>query len=196
MNFNNRNIKLKAKTWIRDSYGLYDYETKNYFSHSLIINTPGKIIRNNNEIIFVPSGTQNKSGNVNEDQNEILATIGEISGEIAINADPAIKEEIDKLWQVVYKGADEGEKKGYQLKVGDVIKLGRIMFRVKQIKLEDKEKKTRPVINDRSMILSENTWVQNSITHSLILKAIKLGKAQCHPYVESALVRIMKKTIP
>jgi hypothetical protein len=142
MNFNNRNIKLKAKTWIKDSYDLYDYETKDYYSHSLVINSPGKIIRSNNDILFINQGVpppQNK--HLNTDNYEILATVKESGGHITINAENVAKTDMEKLWQVVQKGSEDGERRGYQLKIGDIIKLGRIVFKVKQIKLEEKEKK-------------------------------------------------------
>lgn len=53
MNFDNRILSLKTKTWSRDSYGLYDYETKNYFSRTLNIRSPGIIARDGNEVLFL-----------------------------------------------------------------------------------------------------------------------------------------------
>ena len=53
MNFNTHIVKLKTKTWARDSYSLFDYETNNYFSHSFEIQKPGYIMRDGNEIVFV-----------------------------------------------------------------------------------------------------------------------------------------------
>ena len=50
----NFRIKLKSKTWQRDSYGLFDYETTEITKQQLTIDGPGNIIRTNNRISFQP----------------------------------------------------------------------------------------------------------------------------------------------
>ena len=57
MSFESRFLKLKTKTWARDSYGLFDYETKNYFAHNFEIRNPGYLIREGNEILFIDEST-------------------------------------------------------------------------------------------------------------------------------------------
>lgn len=76
MNFDNRILKLKTKTWSRDSYGLFDFETNNYFSHNLNIRSPGLIVRDGNEIHFVPETSKLASKTIgNSNPLEILAVI-------------------------------------------------------------------------------------------------------------------------
>ena len=47
---NHLNIKLKTKTWNRDSYGLYDYETTDVAKIQININKESLIIREGNRI--------------------------------------------------------------------------------------------------------------------------------------------------
>ena len=47
------NIKVKSKTWLRDSYGLFDYETKEIIRNQIVIEKRGFLVRDGNEIKFV-----------------------------------------------------------------------------------------------------------------------------------------------
>lgn len=47
-------INVKAKTWVRDSYGLFDYETKDIIKNHLAIEQSGFLMRQGNEIRFSP----------------------------------------------------------------------------------------------------------------------------------------------
>ena len=46
-------VFLRGVTWMRDSHGLFDYESRSITKKSMKTHTPGKIIRCNNEIEFV-----------------------------------------------------------------------------------------------------------------------------------------------
>ena len=74
MNFDNRSINLKAKTWLRDSYELFDYETPNTVSQDFVINSSGAILRQNNKISFTQYGTSNKNLQI-DNNTENLAII-------------------------------------------------------------------------------------------------------------------------
>lgn len=45
---------LRGVTWIRDSHGLFDYESKSITKKSLKTQSFGKIVRINNDIELVP----------------------------------------------------------------------------------------------------------------------------------------------
>jgi len=49
---NNSSILIKAKTWNRDSHGLYDYENTNVKQSVLGVNSSGIIIRKKNDLKF------------------------------------------------------------------------------------------------------------------------------------------------
>jgi len=85
MSFVNRNIKIRAKTWVRDSYGLYDYETNHLHNQNIIVSRPGKITRSNNEITYVNTTidlTKTDKDNTfdSKDESEVLAHISESPG--------------------------------------------------------------------------------------------------------------------
>ena len=46
-------VFLRGVTWMRDSHGLFDYESRSINKKSLKTQTPGKIIRLNNDIELV-----------------------------------------------------------------------------------------------------------------------------------------------
>lgn len=75
MNFDNRILKLKTKTWSRDSYGLFDFETNNYFAHNIDIRGPGLIYRDNNEIHFMSQTTAASFKPIKNSGVEPLATV-------------------------------------------------------------------------------------------------------------------------
>jgi hypothetical protein len=51
-------IQIKAKTWARDSHGLFDYENHQVKTTSLIINSEGRLIRNKNDVKFTNSNSE------------------------------------------------------------------------------------------------------------------------------------------
>jgi len=60
MTFRNFQLKIQTKTWRRDSYGLFDYETTNYHNQNFVLSRPGKLIRLNDGIIYQNFSDQNK----------------------------------------------------------------------------------------------------------------------------------------
>ncbi len=47
------NIQLKAKTWIKESYGLFDYEATDLIKQNLNLNKDGIIVREGNKIVYI-----------------------------------------------------------------------------------------------------------------------------------------------
>ena len=64
MNF--YNIKVKAKTWIRDSYGLFDYETKDIIRSQIMIEKKGFLTRDGNDIKFIADEDNQNVNDVNK----------------------------------------------------------------------------------------------------------------------------------
>lgn len=50
----NYSVFLRGVTWVRDSHGLFDYESKSITKKSLKTQSFGKIVRINNDIELVP----------------------------------------------------------------------------------------------------------------------------------------------
>ena len=53
-------IKVKTKTWLRDSYGLFDYETKDIVRNQILVDKAGFLARTGNEIRFVNNENNEK----------------------------------------------------------------------------------------------------------------------------------------
>jgi len=85
MSFGAYKLKVSAKTWKRDSYGLFDYENSNVNSQDLSIIYSGKLVRANHQLSFVnyvqQSQKANREGNENSPSEiENLVNIQEMRG--------------------------------------------------------------------------------------------------------------------
>lgn len=54
LNFEYR-VFLRGVTWMRDSHGLFDYESRSITKRSMKTHTPGRLIRLNNDIDIISS---------------------------------------------------------------------------------------------------------------------------------------------
>lgn len=72
-------IKVKTKTWLRDSYGLFDYETNDLIRNHITIDKKGYLTREGNEIKFLE---ENKD-NMNEHKK--IISFSEENGFFSIN---------------------------------------------------------------------------------------------------------------
>lgn len=126
-------VDLDVFVWPRDSYGLFDYESSKVYRKSLVIGTSCTLLRKDNEVFS--SGSRPK-----EDLNESkkLFKIQKLeNGHYIIN--PIVyqpdkrpdRSKFEKLWLAV-KGFSNSTK-GYRLCEGDVIRLGRMKFRIKEM---------------------------------------------------------------
>eukprot|EP01016_Furgasonia_blochmanni_P032622 TRINITY_DN3363_c0_g2_i1.p1 TRINITY_DN3363_c0_g2~~TRINITY_DN3363_c0_g2_i1.p1 ORF type:complete len:410 (-),score=67.99 TRINITY_DN3363_c0_g2_i1:132-1361(-) len=124
-------VKVKTKTWEKDSYGLFDYETKtNINKNEFTVRNTGKIIRKSNLVQYIPLFEELiEPGETHQN----LALIDEDGGELQLKD---AEETVDqKLWLVVKHKMKE-DKHGYRLQEGDIIKLGRVIFKIKNVKIE------------------------------------------------------------
>lgn len=138
--FSKYHLQIKSKTWNKDSYGLYDYETRNHHTQSLLITRPSRIFRSQNEIshhntpLTFDSLARKNTGVVLElDSPKSLASISDGPNGIQINPDLRGDEiSSESFWHVLDR---DDSTNGYILKANDVIKLGRVLFKINQIKL-------------------------------------------------------------
>ena len=145
MSFGSYDLKIKSRTWARDSYGLYDYENNHYTTQTFQVSRPGRIARINNDLSYLNFNmSTNQFDSVDtvnsQDYSNIIAHCFESRGTSVscfFNFPDGIKissyssSDLEgKFWRVVEKGDDT---KGSLLKVNDVIKFGRIMFKIRQV---------------------------------------------------------------
>ena len=126
-------VDINVLTWPRDSYGLFDYESSKVHKSSINTTTTSVVLRKDNEIIFQSQSSLEEP----EDASKLLKIQKLENGHYAVFPMPLLcdphpnKEKYEKLWLAV-RGFSSSPK-GYRLCEGDVIRLGRIKFRVKQI---------------------------------------------------------------
>ena len=134
-------VELKAVTWSKDSHGLFDYENNQYEMKKFQISNEVKIYRINNDVI----PTTKTEVPVHENhKTEFLLSISQDAvarDKFYINADqnplvPLNESNPDAANPNIFlivrslKAVDGKNQRGYAVNPGDVIKLGRIEYRV------------------------------------------------------------------
>lgn len=138
----NLRVELKAVTWGKDSHGLFDYEYSQYIMKRFQINDGVKIFRLNDDVQAMQNYQGNDYLNDPSQNTEFLLSIKKTRGGSAIEKyvidvntqqNHALKKHNIYLIVRSLKGVDGRNQRGYELSTGDVIKLGRIEYRVAEI---------------------------------------------------------------
>jgi len=143
------NLFVRSSTWTRESHGLFDYEGKNLLKKVMKTSIPGKIIRIGHDVHIVKdNNSQEINGRIPTSNNLMtekeLAQITLNDGDYWIQAckkkpkpvsETENKTVDDGIWMVIRSGKTTNSTKGYKFEEGDLIKLGRVKFRVKEIQI-------------------------------------------------------------
>lgn len=124
---------------MRDSHGLFDYESRNISKKNYKTKYTGKIIRQQNQIDFIsPNHRIEDLPGYNKEEFSTMAQImQDPNGFYIDHGDHSVDEEsIDRLWLVVRSLKNPEGKFDYKIKKFDTIKLGRVRFRVKDFRCE------------------------------------------------------------
>ena len=127
---------MRCVTWTRDSHGLFDYESKNIAKKNIKTQTGGKIIRIGDEVQLVsksyvmgPNSKPMISLNKNHSIKGNFTIINEtITPELVDENDSDVNQ---KMFVVVRNTKSTSNNQDYQLSLGDIVKLGRIKFKIK-----------------------------------------------------------------
>lgn len=126
-------IELKSITWSKDSHGLFDYENQNIFTSKFQLKSNSTIYRSGNEVITV---LKNKGNN---EKNTFLTEISmnKIDNKNTFFVKPNCYS-MEEIFYIVrtFKNS-EGQAKGYMIKPGDIIKLGRNEYNILECKYEN-----------------------------------------------------------
>ena len=112
-------LQLKCKTWNRESHSLFDYNSNQVTEQNLITNASGGLVRKGNDLYLTPENSTPGIG--------LLVNIYESDGDFII---APVKQE--KLGLVLNKTNFKGSR-GYKLSEGDMVRLGKIKFKVQSI---------------------------------------------------------------
>jgi len=121
-------------TWSKDSHGLFDYESDHLFTGKFKITGQGQFYRNNNDIYL----TEENTVSVNSEKDK-LAYLFDVHQDLlqteryflSINNSLNTKNGAGLVVRGLKK---DGQASGYELKVGDCVKVGRLKLMVKEIR--------------------------------------------------------------
>lgn len=135
-------VFFRAVSWLRDSHGLFDYESRNIIKMSLKTQSQGQIIRNDDQIDFaklehIIDPTQGNNGKslclLKKDAD------GYYLDHSRVLLDDEEEESVDRLWLVARSLKNENGKYDYKIQKFDAIKLGRVRFRVKDFRCDQQQ---------------------------------------------------------
>lgn len=149
---------MKCKTWTRDSYGLFDYETSDYKNSYAYIAENQILIRDKNEVKVLPFDSLfpldvniQELGRIIFDTDNNYSKVY-ISSEVGCNLkvnNKTMQDLQDKIWHVIKASNISTNNDNnisnknnlfvsnyhYTLKKNDIIKLGRIKYLVKDLNI-------------------------------------------------------------
>jgi hypothetical protein len=123
---------VKTTTWTRDSHGLFDFDAKYTMESVIRCSEAGHICRVSDRCTLQPE--------LSETSLLLVSPIGKDEWEVRGCAS-------NKLW-VVVKTLSYKESKGHLLSEGDSIKLGRELFKIRQISVDGAAQPQLPNIDD------------------------------------------------
>lgn len=121
-------LLMRIVTWLRDSHALFDYESRQIQKKNLKIDSSCKFLRSKDEVKTVAVHQKIEE---DADTKSLFSLVKDEAGGYHIDTDKS--ENAEKLWLVVRAMKNDTRKLSYELKKTDIIKLGRIQFRVKDL---------------------------------------------------------------
>jgi len=172
-------LQIKAETWTKDTYELIDYDFKNLLNSNLDINNSGYLYRCNNKIAFNEYFSENTNNlelllQITKDVNSIYEFK---MNDCKLDQNKNI-ESRNNGWFLFKKSKTEQTNDKYKLNEGDIIKLGRITIRIKEIKKNKSLSLNKSIDfsktninkifekNNDEQIMTKNTFQKNMLTFS------------------------------
>ena len=151
-------LNILAKSWKRDTNGLYDFSSTEIIKSEESINNSTLIKRNSNALIYKTNEVDNKI-NIPEETDICNVTKKEnnnylIENKVEFNMEPN-EENIDKinnkLWYVINGDKNGNNKnKDYFLTKNDIIKIGRVKYSIIEDSLYSGDKKFELTVPNNS----------------------------------------------
>ena len=133
--FYNFRISVDTETWGREACELIDYDSKNLFKSNFEIRSNGYIYRCENQVLF-------SKEEIKESQFQKLLEIKDNEDNFEIIRNPYEKDQTNNIssknsaWFLL-KQSKMNEKLGkYKIHQGEIIKIGRIITRIKDIRFD------------------------------------------------------------
>ena len=175
-------LNIKCTIWERETYELIDYYSKETIDTRFKVNSSGVISRNNKQITFTPGETISESSSdlirvrKNESDGRFIIDCGEWSKDLAQLVD-------EQGAFMVYRGISLKQlnsnisNRYYKLSQGDIIKIGRIYFKVLDIHLKSYNADIKS--NNDSTI--RGTIIRSSSCNSIVVNGQEIIKGAFSP---------------
>jgi len=115
-------VQVLARTWARDSNGLFDFESKSIYRNSFVTTSSGRLLRLGNDVLL------RQEDNEQTEMAAGLVWLVHCEGYFLVKADTA-----ERIWTVVPPTKAIKSGQGQVLIEGDVLRIGRVCFSVKQL---------------------------------------------------------------
>lgn len=139
--------------WNKDSNSLFDYETNDYDISKIQINSGGSLRRNDKKLMFL---SDSKLGEVRP-RFGFMTSISAKEDAYELCFDEAIHTEcitdkgmVDNPWLII-RHTHFPQNKGYKIREGNILKLGKVIFKVKEINIKDKYMNNIEQLKDRTI---------------------------------------------
>jgi flagellar biosynthesis GTPase FlhF len=175
-------LSIKCSIWERETYELIDYYSKETIDTKMKVNSSGVISRNNKQITFIPGENNPESSQdlirirKNESDGRFIIDCGEWSKDLAQLID-------EQGAFIVYRGislkqlSNNLSNRYYKLSQGDIIKIGRIYFKVLDIHLKSYNAEVKS--NADSTI--RGTIIRSSSCNSIVINGQEIIKGAFSP---------------
>ena len=156
-------MDLKTETWGKEINEIVNYDSKDLFLCELKINSSGCLYRLHNRIFFMNEGTNLKDY-------ELLLKVNKMENKYEFNFnnfnfdDKGNITTYNSAWFLLKKSRINEKMNKYRLKRGDILKIGRIFVKIKDIKFEiNKKSKTDNSSYDFELISNQSKNTNNKI---------------------------------
>ena len=175
-------LSIKCSIWERETYELIDYYSKETIDTRMKVNSSGVISRNNKQISFIPGESNPEASSdlirirKNESDGRFIIDCGEWSKDLAQLVD-------EQGAFMVYRGISIKQlnnnlnNRYYKLSQGDIIKIGRIYFKVLDIHL----KSYNADIKSNADSTIRGTIIRSSSCNSIVVNGQEIIKGAFSP---------------
>ena len=119
---------ISTRTWNRETHGLFDYESHLITSNQLRTRSSASIVRIGDECSIW------RDNKLPRDSFTSLCRVVFDKTDKNFHKIYVTKEGYERIWLIIKKMSSPEGVKGCRLKVGDVIKIGRVKLRIKEIR--------------------------------------------------------------
>ena len=176
-------VEVKAVTWNKDSHGLFDYENSYYDMKKFIIGENATLARLNNDITCITE--RDEIDPVKRDQMEPLLVIARDprwEGKYCLDIQTPSLQRQASTYLIVrsLKCRDGRTQRGYSLSPGDVVKLGRVEYKVSEMQVGNDPATARVLENSTTlapdMIFDANNQTPQPVDEEKVCKYCLMDK--------------------